>query len=155
MTIKPPPAEVTSPEHPESLSSAQDSVDSAVLDLAHRMFDAARAGDAPLLLPLLDQGAPANMQDPQGNSLLMLAAYHGHAELVRELAARGADVDQVNDRGQSPLAGAAFKGTQDVAEALLAAGANPDLGAPSARDTAAYFQRAEITALIERSRPQA
>lgn len=136
-------------------SSETENLDSEVFDLAHRMFDAARAGDAPLLLPLLDQGAPANMQDPQGNSLLMLAAYHGHAELVRELAARGADVDQVNDRGQSPLAGAAFKGTQDVAEALLAAGANPDLGAPSARDTAAYFQRAEITALIERSRPQA
>ncbi|MCL6421957.1 ankyrin repeat domain-containing protein [Brachybacterium sp. JHP9] len=152
MTSTPPPAEATSPEPYESSSPASDSVDPAVLDLAHRMFDAARAGDAALLLSLLEQGAPANLQDPQGNTLLMLAAYHGHADLVRELAARGADVDQVNDRGQSPLAGAAFKGTHDVAAALLEAGADPDLGTPSARDTAAYFKRGEITALFDETR---
>lgn len=141
---------LSEPSDPQPTPS--DAIDPDVLDLAHRMFDAARAGDAALLLPLLDQGAPANLQDPQGNTLLMLAAYHGHADLVRQLAARGADVDQVNDRGQTPLAGAAFKGTQDVAAALLEAGADPEIGTPSARDTAAYFQRAEITALLDETR---
>jgi len=65
------------------------------------------------------------------------------------LLEHGADPELMNDRGQSPLAGAAFKGYEDVARALLAGGADPDAGAPSARETAAYFQRAEITALFD------
>jgi uncharacterized protein len=123
--------------------------DEAVIALAHSLLDAARAGDAPALLSLIDQGAPVNLRDGSGNSALMLAAYHGHAELVRELAARGADVDLKNDRGQSPLAGAAFKGFADVAAVLLEAGADPHLGTPSALETARYFERAEIVELIE------
>ncbi|MEE1619228.1 ankyrin repeat domain-containing protein [Brachybacterium sp. J153] len=123
--------------------------DEAVLELARTMLDAARQGDAATLLSLVDQGAPVNLRDGAGNSALMLAAYHGHAELVAELAARGADVDLLNDRGQSPLAGAAFKGDAAVARALLAAGADPSLGTPDARETARYFERAEIVALLD------
>lgn len=123
--------------------------DDAVIALAASLLDAARGDDRATLLPLLDQGAPVNLRDSAGNSPLMLAAYHGHAQLVAELAARGGDVDLLNDRGQSPLAGAAFKGFTEVAEVLLGAGADPDLGAPSARETAQYFQRAEILALLE------
>ncbi|APX34521.1 hypothetical protein BH708_00240 [Brachybacterium sp. P6-10-X1] len=117
------------------------------------MLEAARSGDADALLSLVDQGAPVNLRDGGGNSALMLAAYHGHAELVRELAARGGDVDLTNDRGQSPLAGVAFKGTTDVARALLAAGADPHRGAPSALETAQYFERTEILALLEQAPP--
>lgn len=126
--------------------------DAAVIDLANSLLDAARSGDSAQLLALIDQGAPANLRDGAGNTPLMLASYHGHAELVAELAARGADVDLANDRGQSPLAGVAFKGYTDVAQVLLDAGADADLGTPSARETAQYFQRAEIIALIERAR---
>ncbi|WP_172805674.1 ankyrin repeat domain-containing protein [Brachybacterium avium] len=136
----------TSPEDPVSTE------DEAVIALAHSLLDAARTGDAAALLSLVDQGAPVDLRDGAGNSPLMLAAYHGHAELVRELAARGADVDLVNDRGQSPLAGVAFKGFTDVAEVLLEAGADPALGTPSALDTAVYFERAEMVALIEARR---
>jgi len=105
-----------------------------------QMFDLARAG-ADLLLEFVDAGVPADHADAQGNTLLMLAAYHGHAGLVRGLAGRGAEVDRVNARGQSPLAGAVFKGADDVVAALLDAGADPDAGAPSARDTAQVFGR--------------
>lgn len=113
------------------------------------MLDQARNGRSGPLLALIDQGAPANLRDSAGNSPLMLAAYHGHAELVRELASRGADVNLLNDRGQSPLAGAAFKGFTEVAQALLEAGADPAAGTPSARETAQYFERTEILALID------
>lgn len=123
--------------------------DEAVVALATSLLDAARSGDAALLLGLIDQGAPVNLRDSAGNTPLMLAAYHGHAALVRELAARGADVDLMNDRGQSPLAGAAFKGSTEVAEALVAAGADPHLGTPSALETAQYFGRGEIVALLQ------
>ena len=126
--------------------------DDAAIALAHSLLDAARNGDSAPLLSLIDQGAPVDLRDSSGNSPLMLAAYHGHAELVRELAARGADVDLANDRGQSPLAGVAFKGFTDVAQVLLEAGADPNLGTPSARETAKYFERAEIVSLIESRR---
>ena len=129
-----------------------DAEDEAVLALAHTLLDAARQGDGDTLLPLIDQGAPVDLRDSAGNSPLMLAAYHGHAALVRELAGRGADVDLANDRGQSPLAGAAFKGFTEVATALLEAGADPHLGTPSALETALYFERAEIVALLEAPR---
>lgn len=118
-------------------------------ELAHQMFDMARRGDAQPLLALLDQGAPANMQDADGNSMLMLAAYHDHPQLVEALAARGADVDLLNDRGQSPLSGAAFKGYTEVARVLLTAGADPDLGDPSGRASAQFFGRQEIIALLD------
>ncbi|MGO3506832.1 MAG: ankyrin repeat domain-containing protein [Brachybacterium tyrofermentans] len=140
-----------SSEDPGPLSEESPPQDEAVVALAHSMLDAARRGDSAQLLPLIDQGAPVDLRDGDGNTPLMLAAYHGHAELVRELAARGADVDLANDRGQSPLAGVAFKGHTAVAQVLLQAGADADLGAPSARETAQYFQRAEIIALLEQA----
>lgn len=108
------------------------------------MFQACRDGDIDALTPLLDQGAPLNMLDAEGNSMLMLAAYHGHDALVRELASRGADVNQLNDRGQSPLAGAMFKGDAETAKVLLEFDADPDLGTPAARQTAEMFNRTGI-----------
>lgn len=145
------------PDAPDASAarSTDGSGDDAALALAHALFDACRSGAADAVLPYVDAGAPVSMRDADGNSLLMLAAYHGHAQLVAELARRGADVDALNDRGQSPLAGAAFKGYDDVAHALLAAGADPDLGTPSARETAAYFQRDAIARAIAEATPRA
>ena len=118
--------------------------DQETIDLAHALFDLARQGRTEQLAAYVDAGAPADLTDPAGNTLLMLAAYHGHADLVRELARRGADVDRLNDRGQSPLAGAVFKGEPDVIRALLEQGADPDAGMPSARETARMFGRPEL-----------
>ena len=115
---------------------------------AHALLDAARAGDIGHVLAWVDRGAPVDLRDPAGNSLLMLAAYHGHAALVTALADRGADVDLLNDRGQSPLAGAVFKMDRPTVEALLAAGADPTAGTPDARGTAAYFGLTEFTDLL-------
>ena len=123
------------------MSEPTDSPSPEAVDLAHALFDLARKGDGPRLLAYVDAGAPANLTDPQGNTLLMLAAYHGHADIVRDLATRGADVDRLNDRGQSPLAGAVFKGEEEVVAALLEHGADPDVGAPTAREAAQLFGR--------------
>jgi ankyrin repeat protein len=107
-------------------------VDAELVELAGRVFDAARTGDAPALAAYVDAGAPANLCNDRGDSLVMLAAYHGHADAVRTLLERGADANQVNDRGQTPLAGAVFKGEDAVIETLLAGGADPHAGQPSA-----------------------
>ena len=113
--------------------------DDEAVAFAHRLFDAVRVGDMAFVTSAVDQGAPVGLTDQNGNTLLMLAAYHGHEQLVAELALRHADVNQVNDRGQSPLAGAVFKKAEDVIRVLLRHGADLDHGTPSARETAAMF----------------
>jgi hypothetical protein len=118
------------------------------VELAHWLLDRARTGEAARLADFADHGMPVNLTDATGNSLLMLAAYHGHPETVRVLAERGADVDVVNDRGQTPLAAAVFKGDAQVVQVLVAAGADPDLGSPTARQTAVFFERAALLAVL-------
>lgn len=118
-----------------------DRPDPDVVALAHRMFDLARDGERDTLLAYVEAGVPVDLTDPDGNTLLMLAAYHGHADVVQRLLDTGADVNRLNDRGQSPLAGAIFKGEDLVVSLLLGAGADPDVGTPSARATATMFGR--------------
>ncbi|MEU7296933.1 ankyrin repeat domain-containing protein [Streptomyces exfoliatus] len=122
--------------------------DPEVIELASKVFDLARTGDADALAAYLDAGVPANLTNEKGDSLVMLAAYHGHAAAVSALLARGADADRANDRGQTPLAGAVFKGEDAVIRALLDGGANPEAGTPSAVDTARMFGKAELLELF-------
>ncbi|WP_406379960.1 ankyrin repeat domain-containing protein [Streptomyces sp. NBC_01618] len=122
--------------------------DPEVVELATKVFDLARRGEADTLAAYVDAGVPANLTNDRGDSLLMLAAYHGHAAAVTALVARGADPDRANDRGQTPLAGAVFKGEGAVIEALLAAGADPAAGTPSALDTARVFGKADLLELF-------
>ena len=104
----------------------------------------AREGMTEELVGFLDHGLPLDVQDREGNTALMLAAYHGHPDTVRQLIERGADVDLRNQRDQAPVAGALFKGEDEVVRLLIAAGADLDVGTPSARDTAAMFDRLDL-----------
>ncbi|MFI1978577.1 ankyrin repeat domain-containing protein [Streptomyces wedmorensis] len=122
--------------------------DPEVIELASKVFDLARTGDADALAAYVDAGVPADLTNDKGDSLVMLAAYHGHAAAVSALLERGADADRANDRGQTPLAGAVFKGEDAVIRALLAGGANPEAGTPSAVDTARMFGKAELLELF-------
>ncbi|MFH8520351.1 ankyrin repeat domain-containing protein [Streptomyces gelaticus] len=122
--------------------------DPEVVELATKVFDLARRGEADALAAYVDAGVPANLTNDRGDSLLMLAAYHGHAAAVTALVGRGADPDRANDRGQTPLAGAVFKGEDAVIAALLSAGADPAAGTPSAVDTARMFGKADLLELF-------
>ncbi|AVH98491.1 MULTISPECIES: ankyrin repeat domain-containing protein [Streptomyces] len=122
--------------------------DPEVIELASKVFDLARTGDAEALAAYVDAGVPANLTNDRGDTLVMLAAYHGHPAAVSALLERGADADRANDRGQTPLAGAVFKGEAEVIRALLAGGANPEAGTPSAVDTARMFGKAELLELL-------
>jgi uncharacterized protein len=104
----------------------------------------AREGMTDELAGFVDHGLPADTQDEDGNTALMLAAYHGHVETVQMLVGRGADVDLRNNRDQSPVAGAVFKGEDAVVRVLVAAGADLDAGTPSARQTAEMFDRTDL-----------
>lgn len=74
--------------------------DPEVIELASKVFDLARAGDADALAAYVDAGVPANLTNDKGDSLVMLAAYHGHSAAVSALLARGADADRANDRAR-------------------------------------------------------
>ncbi|MFI8517933.1 ankyrin repeat domain-containing protein [Streptomyces sp. NPDC085481] len=128
--------------------SENETPDPEVVELAAKVFDLARTGDAAALAAYVDAGVPANLTNDRGDSLVMLAAYHGHAGAVTALLERGADADRANDRGQTPLAGAVFKGEDAVVRALMAGGANPEAGTPSAVDTARMFGKTELLELF-------
>jgi uncharacterized protein len=121
-------------------------------EVARRMFDLARAGHTEELVSYLDRRAPVNLTNENGDTLLLLAAYHGHAETVAALLARGADHARVNGKGQTALAAAVFKQSAEIVSHLLAAGAAPDLGGQSARATAEFFELAAMTELLDAPR---
>jgi ankyrin repeat protein len=104
----------------------------------------ARDGMTEELAGFVDHGLPVDVRDEDGNTALMLAAYHGHAATVRMLVEHGADVDLRNKRNQAPIAGAIFKGEDEVVRVLVAAGADLDAGTPSARETAQMFERTDL-----------
>jgi hypothetical protein len=131
---------------PEPTSPGE--LDEKIIELAGRVFAMAREGDAEGLAAYVDAGVPVNLTNDKGDSLLMLAAYHEHPAAVRVLLERGADPQRVNDRGQTPLAGAVFKKSAEIVQLLVAAGADPDLGSPSARATAQFFQLPDFEALL-------
>ncbi|MGW0565003.1 ankyrin repeat domain-containing protein [Streptomyces sp. NPDC003016] len=122
--------------------------DPEVVELATKIFDLARRGEAEAIAAYVDAGVPANLTNDRGDSLVMLAAYHGHAAAVQALLSRGADPDRANDRGQTPLAGAVFKGEEAVIRALVDGGADPSAGTPSAVDTARMFDKKDLLELF-------
>ncbi|MBV7704118.1 ankyrin repeat domain-containing protein [Nocardia nova] len=125
-------------------------MDPDLVELATKLFELARTGEAATLAAYIDAGVPVNLCNDKGDTLLMLAAYHGQRAAVTALLERGADPDRANDRGQTPAAGAVFKGEDDILKALLAAGADPDAGTPSARESATVFGRTELLELFDR-----
>lgn len=84
------------------------------------LFDAARTGDAQLLGELRARGADIEGRDSQGNTALILAAYHGRLDALDTLLKAGADPNQVDARGNTALMGALFKGGTAIVERLLA-----------------------------------
>ena len=117
--------------------------------LAQRLFDLARDGDTATLQAYLDAGAPVDMRNQSGDTMLTLAAYHEHPQTVTMLLEHGADIEAANDRGQRALTCAVFKGDEASARALLAAGADPRAGMPTAIETARMFGAAALLPLLE------
>lgn len=124
--------------------------DDATLRFLQQVFQWVRAGSTDELTPLLAQRLPPNLRNEQGDSLLILAAYHGHGELVRLLLEAGADTEMANDRGQTALCAAAFRGDAGIVRTLVGHGAQIE-GPPGGRSPfmiAAMFDRVEIMQLL-------
>jgi len=109
----------------------------------------AREGETTQLTGLLDAGVPVNLSTANGDTLLILAAYHVHLDTVRALLARGADTARVNDRGQTAIGAAVFRRAEQVVRTLLNAGADPRLGRQSAYAVAEVFELEDMRALLD------
>jgi len=134
-------ASTDTPSNPSELPTA-------ALELAAKLFDLAREGNLPTLQQYLQAGIPPNLTNHNGDSLLMLAAYHGRTEVCRVLLDRGADPNMINSRGQSILAGAVFKGHDDVIRELHERGADIRQGTPDAVQTARMFRNKPVLDLF-------
>jgi ankyrin repeat protein len=121
------------------------------VEFLNAVFDLVRAGDAATVADYVDRGVPVDLTNANGDTLLLLAAYHEHPDLVRVLLERRADPNRVNGRGHTALVAAVFRQNLGIAEALLDGGADPSLGSPDARATAAYFQLPVMAAVLNRS----
>ena len=84
--------------------------------LDSQYFEILRSGDPRKLRDALDNGAPPNARDKQGNTALMLATVYGDVAAMRLLLDRGAEVNATNNAGATALMRAAFN---DAKVALL------------------------------------
>ena len=89
------------------------------------IWDAARADDLALVHCFLDWGAPPDMPNAQGRTLMNVAAARGRKDLARLLLNHGADLEGGDQCGGStPLHYAAIYGRTEIAQFLLAQGAH-------------------------------
>ncbi|MEZ5411161.1 MAG: ankyrin repeat domain-containing protein [Acidimicrobiales bacterium] len=98
---------------------------------------------------------PGRRVQPQGGSVLALAAATGDAGIVGLLLAAGADPDDPGDGGAGgylldpPLYCAAVSGSADAVRLLLAAGADPTIPGPDRPVVAAASSVEALRALLE------
>lgn len=119
------------------------------LRFLHRVLDLAREGVTDELTATIDAGVPVNLSTADGDSLLILAAYHSKTDTVVALLDRGADTARVNDRGQTALGAAVFRRSEPIVRALLEAYADPRLGRQSAYAVAAVFELDDMRVLLD------
>jgi ankyrin repeat protein len=128
------------------------SIDSSAFT-ANMLIGAPPGGPALATPLLLEHGADVNARDPQGRTMLMLAAASDAMtpEITQLLVSRGADVNAVSPAGETALGLARMRGDTAVVTVLLKAGAN-DTAPPSA-PAVKPLPAASVRAALERSLP--
>ena len=75
-----------------------------------RLIEAARSGNSPLMLSLLEGGADPDDTDANGVTALIMASSAGQIEAVRLLLEAGADATRKDDHGYDAYHAAMFYG---------------------------------------------
>lgn len=124
--------------------------DSAIsLEVIEGTFDLARQGLTGPLGEMIDAGVPIDIQNPRGDSLLIVATYAEKSEVVDELLRRGAALDTVNANGQTAIACAVFRRNEPLLRMLLDAGADQSAGPHTAAAIADQFGIADMRAILD------
>lgn len=119
------------------------------IEFLNSIFDLVRDNKPIALESLLTQGIPVDLTNSNGDSLLILAAYHEQEQIVDLLLKHGANLDVLNDRGQTALVCAVFRNNAVLAQKLLDAGADVSLGHQSPKEVARFFQLPEMEKLLD------
>jgi hypothetical protein len=109
---------------------------------------AASQSDTTRVVDLLRRGMDVNTTDPQGNTLLMIAARERNLELVRFLLDNRANAHKRNRYGDSALMLAALQGHEDVVKLLLERKVEPNQPGWNALHYAAFENRTGIATLL-------
>ena len=95
-------------------------------ELNLRLLEAAKAGNAELVIQLLAEGADKETKDDRGSTPLHNAAFYGHVSVARALLQAGADKDAKTKDGETPLHSTSRRGQTAIAAMLIEAGADVD-----------------------------
>jgi len=121
---------------------------------------AVRTGDRDSLRRLHVAGADVNARDQYGQTGLMIAAREGRPEIVRALLEAGAALDHTAKDRLSAVMLAVLNGHAEIVQLLTEAGADltiqgsgaPGFAGKTALDLAEAQERADLTAILRRSR---
>jgi len=87
------------------------------------LMKAIKTGDLNGVVELLRKGVDVDTTDPEGNTLLMIAARDGNEPLAELLLSQRPKVNARNSVGDTPLRLAAFGGHLNIVKKLVAGGA--------------------------------
>ena len=108
------------------------------------LLKAVNAGDAKTVGAFLNKGLDPDTADPDGNTILMIAARLGHQDVVALLISRKAGVARRSPHGDTALMMACLKGHLAIAKLLVANGAQISQSGWTPLHYAAFEGRTEV-----------
>ena len=108
------------------------------------LLKAVNAGDAKTVGAFLNKGLDPDTADPDGNTILMIAARLGHQDVVSLLISRKAGVARRSPHGDTALMMACLKGHLAIAKLLVANGAQISQSGWAPLHYAAFEGRTEV-----------
>ena len=103
------------------------------------LFREAKAGNAPVLASLVEEGADVNAVLINGERPLLVAAKHGHGDVCEILVALGADLEGTDAKSMTPLVRACQCKHLDVVRTLLELGCDVNATISGAASAALMF----------------
>ena len=136
-------AESTTEAPAETLESPANEPAKPIKEATQAFFDAALDGMADFVESELTLGVPADSENPNKQTALMLAAFNGHTQIVAMLIDYGADVNHADVNNRTALMYSSSGPFPKTVELLIAKGADVNVVDNNEKWTALMFAAAE------------